>query len=173
MATHRRDETLLVGRLGGCQQRIGEALLGNFILDDIARFQTAYLHHDLTRTPIDGTCRSGIVARLRHVQVQHITIGPVNGHIPELRMSGQRIVIILDDTVVHGSTRCLHLELPIDPKRTGSRGLHGHGSTVQQIHAIEADILLFDFRGRILRIPVASFGLSEGSRTGQPGKRHD
>ena len=72
------------------------------IIDDIARIETAYFHHDLPCSPIDGAGRSGIILLLGDIEVDYVAIGFVDGDTMKFCMCRQRVVIVFEDAIGDG-----------------------------------------------------------------------
>ena len=131
LSTHGRDETGFVVACTASQQGIGETFFVDLIIDDIARIETAYFHHDLPCSPIDGAGRSGIIQLLGDVEVDYVAIGFVDGDTMKLCMCRQRIVIVFEDAIGDGPARVHNFDDFADRERTGAGRLHGHSGAVE------------------------------------------
>ena len=92
MATHGRDVLVVVVL---AEEGIGEALAVSDKFNLVAGVEMAYLHHLLTGTPIDESCRGDIVVYPQQ-DILHGAVGVVQQHLAELDVGRQRVVVHLD-----------------------------------------------------------------------------
>ena len=109
LSAHGRDETGLVVA-GIRKQGVGETFLIDLIVDDVARVEAAYFHHDLAGSPVNGTGGGGIILLLCDVEVNHIAVGFVDRDAVELGMCRQRVVIVFENAVGDGSASIHHFD---------------------------------------------------------------
>ena len=118
IALHRRDEPvfLVKGRRG--EQGICESLLADSVINDITWLQDTDLDHDLPGTPIDGPCRSGIVADRGKIDVPDSAVGLVNLNVLKDGLGGQRVIVIFQNPVSQSTFRGLDLDDLMNVKRS-------------------------------------------------------
>ena len=135
LSTHRRNEFGIIF-LCSSQQCISETFLCYLIINNIAGLQSTNFKHNLTRPPINGTCRSSIIAGLCHIKVFHFSVCTVDSHPFKLGMGCERVIVILNNPIGYGSFRSLYFYYFTYGKRALSGRLDRHQCTVQQSHAI-------------------------------------
>ena len=166
LASHGRDEAgFIIGTVG--QQGIGEALLVDLVIEDVARIQVTDLHHDLAGAPVDHACRGRVVELEVDVEIMHVAIGLVDGHPIELRVGGQRVVVVFEDAIILGALPVHDFDYPMDDERSGAVLLDGDIGTVEQAHAVEARVFFWCRQGQVGRYGGAFpdlLGLNKCSR---------
>lgn len=133
VAAHGRDETLVI-RLSAVEQGIGETVLLDRVLDNVAGLECADLDHDLASSPIYGTCRGRVVEHVGDGNLVDAAVSVVDLHRGEACGCRQGVIVVLQYAVGQGTLRIADEYGAVDVEGPRSRLGNLDGRAVDEAH---------------------------------------